>query len=139
MFALSAVSAAMAQQPCHVLSKQNSLARDQRDEKRLSCLRQKVRQLTVGQCLNIAQSMEYSTNAEDAKLICLYDLQPSLKECVSIAKSMEYPDSGDEARWGCLRRFNKGLTEKQCRLIAKSMSYPANSQRAVIFCAQELQ
>ena len=130
---------AHAQGVCHVSTKNSRLARDQRDDQRLRCLKQKKAQISVAQCLNIASSMEYSTNAEEARLVCLYDLRPTLKECFTISKSMEYPDTGDEARWECLRRFNKTITTAQCQRIARSMSYPPNAQRANQYCAQELQ
>lgn len=128
-----------AQGLCQVSAKSSRLAMDQRDDLRMKCLKQKKSQLNVSQCLTIAKSMEYSTNAEDARLVCLYDLRPTLKECFAISKSMEYPDSGDEARWECLRRFNKTITAKQCKKIAESMSYPANAQRADQYCSSELQ
>ncbi|WP_374075282.1 hypothetical protein [Bdellovibrio bacteriovorus] len=128
-----------AQGLCQVSAKSHRLAMDQRDDLRLKCLKQKKSQINVSQCLNVAKSMEYSTNAEDARLVCLYDLRPTLKECFAISKSMEYPDSGDEARWECLRRFNKTITAKQCKKIAESMSYPANAQRADQYCSSELQ
>ncbi|MDG0815516.1 hypothetical protein [Bdellovibrio svalbardensis] len=117
------------------------LARDQRDGVRLACLKQKKSELNVTQCLGIANSMEYSTNAEDARMVCLYDLRQKLtpKECLTVTRAMEYPDSGDEARWECIRRYNKSLSTKQCRIFAKSMSYPANAQRAEVYCSQELQ
>ncbi|MGZ3771682.1 MAG: hypothetical protein ACXVCP_18360 [Bdellovibrio sp.] len=119
-------------------SKNSNLAIDQRDEYRMKCLKQNKASLKTGQCLAIARSMEYSTMAEDAKLYCLYNLQPSLNECVDIANSMEYPDSGDEARWECIKHFSDIISVKQCKKLAKSMSYPANSQRAALFCSDEL-
>lgn len=133
--------AGTSQEFCQVSNKSSRLARDQRDESRMNCLKQKKAQISVPQCLKIAKTMEYSNNAEDARLLCLYDLgqQPTLKECFTISKNMEYADSGDEVRWECLRRFNKSITVKQCERIAKDMSYPANTQRAEIYCAQELQ
>lgn len=133
------VTTVHAQGLCHIPVKNSRLAMDQRDDQRMKCLKHKKGQINVTQCLNVAKSMEYSTNAEDARLVCLYDLRPTLKECFAISKSMEYPDSGDEARWECLRRFNKTITVKQCKKIADSMSYPANADRAIQYCSSELQ
>lgn len=124
---------------CQV-SPKTPLARDQRDDLRMKCLKQKSKKLSVTQCLDAANNMEYSITAEDARMLCLYDLrqQPTLKECLKISRSMEYPDSGDEARWECLRKFNRTILQKQCEQVAKSMSYPANEQRALTYCAHEL-
>lgn len=138
LLSFSTITFAQAQGLCTV-SKTTRLAMDQRDDLRLKCLKQKKSQIKVAQCLNIANSMEYSTNAEEARLVCLYDLRPNLKECFAVTKSMEYPDTGDEARWECLRRFNKTITQKQCKNLAQRMSYPANAQRANTYCTQELQ
>lgn len=131
---------AQAEQLCRVPTKNSRLAKDQRDDLRLKCLKKQKSRITVAPCLNIAKSMEYSTNAEEARLICLYDLrqQPTLRECFAITNAMEYPDTGDEARWECLRRFNQRMTGKQCLWLAQKMSYPANSQRANLYCTQEL-
>ena len=84
--------------------------------------------------------MEYSNNAEDARLICLYDLkrEPRLRECLAIAEAMEYPDSGDEVRWECIRRHNRVISKKECRKVALKMSYPSNSKRALLYCSDEL-
>ncbi|KHD89184.1 MAG: hypothetical protein OM95_05040 [Bdellovibrio sp. ArHS] len=124
---------------CQVTGK-NRLAMDQRDDLRMQCLKQKKNQLTVASCLNVAKTMEYSTNAEEARLVCLYELrQIGIKDCHAISKSMEYADTGDEVRWDCLRRFNRSLTKKQCQSFAKSMAYPANAQRAEVYCSQELE
>ncbi|KYG62173.1 hypothetical protein AZI85_08225 [Bdellovibrio bacteriovorus] len=132
-------TSAYAQSLCQVSGK-SRLAMDQRDDLRLKCLKQKKAQLNVSSCLNIAKKMEYSTNAEEARLVCLYDLRGiTIKECHAISKSMEYADTGDEVRWECLRRFNRSLTKKQCTTFAKSMAYPANTQRAEVYCAQELE
>ncbi|MGE5085908.1 MAG: hypothetical protein ACM3MG_06365 [Bacillota bacterium] len=138
IFALSA-EASQAKALCQP-SRASQLAMDQRDDERLHCLKKKRNQLSASQCLQITKTMEYSNNAEDARLVCLYDLNksPSLKECAAIAKSMEYADSGDEVRWECIRRFAKVLSTKQCLTFARAMSYPANSQRADIYCKQEL-
>lgn len=131
---------AQASELCHV-AKSTKLARDQRDDVRMNCLKQKKNQISVAQCLSVAANMEYSINAEDARLVCLYNLRqkPTLKECHGITKLMEFPDSGDEARWECLRRFNRQISKKQCHQLAKNMSYPANEHRAVIYCDQELE
>jgi hypothetical protein len=116
-----------------------SLAMDQRDDSRMSCLKKKRAQLNVAQCLTIAKSMEYSNNAEEARMVCLYDLKSvSLKDCATIAKNMEYPDSGDETKWHCIREYNKTISKKQCTKLANSMSYPANTDRALIYCDNEL-
>jgi hypothetical protein len=120
-------------------SKGAGLAMDQRDDYRLKCLKKKKNHLSVGQCLTLAKSMEYSNNAEDARMVCLYDLpKVSLKDCAAIAKSMEYADSGDETKWHCIREHNKTISKKQCVSIAKSMSYPANTDRGLIYCENEL-
>lgn len=123
------------------VSKNSKLAMDQRDDARMSCLKQKKSQLSVAQCLNVASSMEYTTNGDEARMICLYDLSTRItaKECLTITKTIEYPDSGDDARWECIRRFNKSLSIKQCRVFAKAMAYPANAQRAEQYCSSELQ
>ncbi|QDK44206.1 hypothetical protein DOM22_03075 [Bdellovibrio sp. ZAP7] len=132
----AAVSAATSCEP----SKGSGLAMDQRDDYRLKCLKKKKNQLSVSQCLSLAKSMEYSNNSEDARMVCLYDLQKvSLKECAQIAKNMEYADSGDETKWHCIREFNKTISKKQCLALGKSMSYPANSDRAQQYCENELQ
>ncbi|HWU44623.1 MAG TPA: hypothetical protein VN132_14325 [Bdellovibrio sp.] len=132
-------SAANVSNVCRV-AKGSKLAMDQRDDARMSCLKQKKSELTVTQCLGIANSMEYTTTADDARLVCMSDLRHKItaKECLTITKAMEFPDSGDEARWDCLRRFSKSLSSKQCRSFAKDMSYPANTQRAEQFCSEEL-
>lgn len=139
-FVLLLISAFNAQaKPLCYISKNSNLEIDQRDDYRLECLKQKKSVLKLPQCLAIAQSMEYSTTAEDARLFCVYNLRITLNECFGISKQMEYPDSGDEVRWECLRRFNKTISQKQCKKLAKSMSYPANSQRASLYCSDELQ
>lgn len=139
-FILLLVSAftAQAKQLCFI-PQSNHLEIDQRDDFRLKCLKQKKSELKLSQCLAIAQSMEYSTNAEEARLFCLYNLHVSLNQCFEISTTMEYPDTGDEVRWECLTRFNKTISYKQCKKLAKSMSYPANSQRANQYCSDELQ
>lgn len=120
-------------------NRRNGLAMDQRDDARMTCLKKRRHQINVGQCLNIAKSMEYSNNAEDARMICLYDLKSiTLKDCAIIAKNMEYADSGDETKWHCIREFNKTISKKQCQNLAKSMSYPANTDRALMYCDNEL-
>lgn len=136
LFLVSAISA-QAKTLCYI-PVNNQLAIDQRDDFRLKCLKQKKSTLKISQCLTIAQSMEYSTNAEDSRLFCLHNLRPTLNDCVDIANSMEYPDSGDDARWECITRFNEIISSKQCKKLAKNMSYPANTQRASIYCANEL-
>ncbi|MFM6930463.1 MAG: hypothetical protein ACKOX6_18515 [Bdellovibrio sp.] len=121
-------------------SKVSQLAMDQRDDERFRCLKKKKNQLSASQCLQITKTMEYSNNAEEARMVCLYDLNkgPSLKECAAIAKSMEYADSGDEVRWECIRRFSKVISSKQCQIFARAMSYPANNERADQYCKKEL-
>jgi hypothetical protein len=116
------------------------LALDQRDAQRLSCLKQKAPSLSVEQCLTIAGTMEYSNNAEDARMVCLYDLKKKVvfNDCSKIARAMEYADSGDEVRWECIRRDSAKITKAQCQHIAKRMSYPGNQQRAELFCEDEL-
>lgn len=123
---------------CQV-SNETKLAKDQRDNLRLSCLKVKKQQWTVPQCLKIANSMEYSINAEEARLYCLNNIitRISVQECLTLSQAMEYPDSGDEVRWECIRHFQKSLTNKQCHAFAKTMSYPANLQRASDFCTNE--
>lgn len=136
---MGAVSAHAQPETLCQVSKSSRLAMDQRDEQRLQCLKQKAAQINVDQCLAIAASFEYSNNAEEARLVCLYDLKKvkvSFSECRKIAASMEYPDSGDDVRWECLSRFNKKITKSQCQHIAKRMSYPANEERAGVFCQQ---
>lgn len=117
------------------------LARDQRDDVRLKCLKQKSTQLSTSLCLQIAKTMEYSTNAEEGRLLCLAALKrvAPVKDCLKIAEQMEYPDSGDQVRWDCLNRYNRTLSQKQCRIFADKMSYPANTQRAHSYCSHELQ
>lgn len=124
---------------CQV-AKGSRLAMDQRDNQRLSCLKQKAPQLSVDQCLSIAGTMEYSNNAEDARLVCLYDLKKKIafKDCSKIARAMEYADSGDDVRWECIRRDSAKISKAQCQNIAKGMSYPGNQQRAELFCEDEL-
>lgn len=138
-FLLLLASAITAQaKPLCELPKNTQLAIDQRDDYRVKCLKQKKSKLNIALCLSVAQSMEYSTNAEDMRLFCLYNLETTLKECIKITKTMEYPDTGDEARWECLNRF-KNISNNVCMKIAKSMSYPGNSQRATRYCSEELQ
>lgn len=143
-FILLLVSALTAQakpqtKPFCSIPKSNHLEIDQRDDFRMKCLKQKKSVLKISQCLSIAQSMEYSTNAEDARLFCLYNLRISLNECFDISNSMEYPDTGDEVRWDCITRFSKTISVKQCKKLAKNMNYPANAQRADLYCSDELQ
>ncbi|MBO9666815.1 MAG: hypothetical protein J7501_08370 [Bdellovibrio sp.] len=139
IFAFSADAApaqgTLCQPPRHA-----KLAMDQRDNWREDCLKKRKATLTFNQCMAIASSMEYSNNAEDARMVCLYDLSKtlSLKECAQVAKSMEYADSGDEARWECIRKNNTTISKNQCLKLAKAMSYPANVQRAGQYCTQEL-
>ncbi|WP_413580422.1 hypothetical protein [Bdellovibrio sp. HCB288] len=117
----------------------SKLARDQRDNWRSNCLKKKKAELTPNQCLAVAKSMEYSNNAEEARLVCLYDLKKlTLKDCATIAKQMEYADSGDETKWHCLREYSSTISKKQCETLAKSMAYPPNSDRAQLFCENEL-
>lgn len=121
------------------IPRSTNLAMDQRDDLREKCLKQKIKDLSVQQCLGVANSMDYSVNAESAREICLYEIKKlTLKECVQITKLMEYPDSGDSSRWECMRRYDTQISKKQCNIIAKSMSYPANSDRAELFCDQKL-
>ncbi len=128
----------LAQPPalCQVSTKSSQLARDQRDAQRLECLKQHKVKISIPQCLKIANSMEYSTAAEEARLFCLQNLVRTAQECFAITKSLEYPDSGDEARWDCLRRFSKTISKKQCAQVAEEMDYPANADRAEEFCKQ---
>ncbi|MGZ3773687.1 MAG: hypothetical protein ACXVCY_11170 [Pseudobdellovibrionaceae bacterium] len=135
---LCSIISAQAKTLCDVPTKNSHLAIDQRDDVRLKCLRQKKHELKVPQCLAIAKSMEYSTNAEETRQFCLNNLRVSLNDCIEISNSMEYPDSGDDVRWDCLTRFNKIISQKQCKKLAKSMSYPANTQRANLYCSEEL-
>lgn len=130
---------AQAQPPalCQVSVKNSQLARDQRDALRSECLKQHKAKISIPVCLKIANSMEYSTTAEEARLFCLQNLVRTAQECFSITKSMEYPDSGDEARWDCLRRFSKNISKKQCTQVAEEMDYPANADRAADFCKQQ--
>ena len=116
------------------------LAIDQRDDFRFNCLKQNRSNLTVARCLKIANTMEYSINAEEAKLTCMFELQKqiTLKECLETAKSLEYPDSGDQARWECLQRFSKVMPKNECQQLSEGMSYPANKHRALAFCHYEL-
>ena len=122
---------------CHV-SSSAKLAIDQRDDLRMRCLKQKKLDLNISQCLQIANSMEYSINAEEARGVCMETRNLTAKGCLQVSQAMEYADSGDESRWECLRQFNHSITHKQCRIFAKNMSYPANEQRAKTFCDQEL-
>lgn len=136
---IGAISAHAQPETLCQVSKNSRLAMDQRDEQRRECLKQKAAQINVDQCLAIAASFEYSNNAEDARLVCLYNLKKvkvTFAECRKIAASMEYPDSGDDVRWECLQRFNRKMTASQCQHIAKRMSYPANEERAGVFCQQ---
>ncbi|WP_413586408.1 hypothetical protein [Bdellovibrio sp. HCB274] len=126
------------QELCEV-PRNSKLAMDQRDNWRMNCLKRKKSEITVTQCLNMAKAMEYSNNAEDARLVCLYDLKKlTLKGCATIAKQMEYADSGDETKWHCLREFSSTISKKQCDTFAKSMAYPPNTDRALYFCENEL-
>lgn len=138
--ALFSPSSAEAQSLCKVAIKSSPLARDQRDDARMKCLKTVAKKIETSTCLKIANSMEYSNNAEDARLVCLYDIkkQDRLSQCLSIANSMEYPDSGDEVRWECIRRHTKTILKKECLALAQKMSYPGNTQRAQVFCTQEL-
>lgn len=136
LFSLSAFTA-LAKPLCYI-PKNSHLQIDQRDDFRLKCLKQKKSTLKISQCLTVAQTMEYSTNAEEVRLFCLYNLRISLNDCFDISNSMEYPDTGDEARWECLTRFNRTISAKQCKKLAKSMNYPANTQRAHLYCSDEL-
>ncbi|WP_413559959.1 hypothetical protein [Bdellovibrio sp. HCB209] len=120
-------------------SKRPGLAMDQRDDSRMECLKKKKTQLSATQCLAMAKKMEYSNNAEEARMICLYDLNKlSAKDCATVAKNMEYADSGDEARWHCIREFNKSISKKQCEKLAKAMAYPPNTERGLMYCENEL-
>lgn len=116
------------------------LAIDQRDDFRMNCIKQKSSSLTVSRCLKVADTMEYSINAEEAKLICMFDLakQITLKECLSTSNKLEYPDTGDQARWECLQRFRKVIRKKECLSVGESMNYPANKHRASVFCLNEI-
>ncbi len=123
---------------CRVPVKGSSLAIDQRDDLRLTCLKKRKSKLTVSQCLKIAASMEYSINAEEARFICATELTPppNAKECLKIAAQMEYPDSGDDVRWECLLQHGKKIGSSICLKTAKAMSYPANEERATLFCKE---
>lgn len=140
LFLFAGVLPASAENLCTVSIKQSSLARDQRDDIRMKCMKSNKTKLNTKSCIRIANSMEYSNNAEDARLICLYDLkrEPRLRECLAIAEAMEYPDSGDEVRWECIRRHNRVISKKECRKVALKMSYPSNSKRALLYCSDEL-
>lgn len=136
----ASVHAASAAETLCQVKKNSRLAMDQRDDQRLTCLKQKGSQLNVDECLAVASTMEYSNNAEDARLVCLYDLKKkiSFNDCSKIARAMEYADSGDDVRWECIRRDSAKITKSQCQHIAKRMSYPGNQQRAELFCQDEL-
>ena len=138
--ALAAAPSVAAPEISCQIDKSSRLAMDQRDNQRLSCLKQKSRQLNVDQCLTIANSLEYSNNAEEARQVCLYDLKKkvSFNDCSKVARAMEYADTGDEVRWECLRRDSGKISKSQCRHLAKRMAYPANQERAELFCEDEL-
>jgi hypothetical protein len=131
--------AASSSEPCQP-SRTMKLAMDQRDDFRLKCLRHRARQTNVAQCLQIAKSMEYTSNADEARGECVGDMREhaTIKECIQISKSMQYADTGDDVRWDCLTRLSKRMSKKTCEFFADSMSYPANVQRAKIFCDNEL-
>lgn len=82
--------------------------------------------------------MEYSTTAEEAKLLCLYEKASNLSQCLDIVKSLEYPDSGDEARWHCLKNYSHKMSKNECKKISEKMSYPAQKNRAIVFCQSEI-
>ena len=124
--------------PCSSIQKNLDL--DARDETRMKCLKNKKLHVSPRQCLQIANLMEYSYQADQARQICLYELRKPLtiKECLQVTRAMELPDNADAGRWECLRRFSNVLSPKECRSFAQGMQYPANSRRAHFFCKNEL-
>lgn len=130
-------SVSLAQSRC-LFPKNSQLARDQRDSDKMNCLRSQIQRLSFANCTQVARSMEYSTTAEEAKLLCLYEKATSLSQCLNVAKSLEYPDSGDEARWHCLKNFSGKLSKAECKKISEKMSYPAQRNRATVFCQSEI-
>jgi len=53
-------------------------------------MKQKIADMNVDICLNVANAMEYSTNAEESRMLCLYNLKKpvTLKECLKISKAI---------------------------------------------------
>lgn len=131
-----------AQLGCTVDARQSDLAIDQRDDLRMKCLRKKVKSMTLTNCLKIAQTMEYTFNSEDARVSCLEQAAStktlSFEVCQKAVSKLSYADSADEARWLCLRQSSKKPTQKQCLKMAGSMDYPSNSDRAELYCRNEL-
>lgn len=130
-------SLSMAKTVC-LFPKNSQLARDQRDADKMSCLRSQIHRVSFANCTRVASSMEYSTTAEEAKLLCLYEKARNLSQCLDVVKSLEYPDSGDEARWHCLKNFSQKISKTECRKISEKMSYPAQKNRATVFCQSEI-
>lgn len=130
-------TASLAKTVC-LFPKNSQLARDQRDADKMNCLRTQIHRLSFNNCTQVARSMEYSTTAEEAKLLCLYEKARNLSQCLGVVKSLEYPDSGDEARWHCLKNFSHKMSKNDCRKISDKMSYPAQKNRATVFCQSEI-
>jgi hypothetical protein len=137
--ALAAEMGIKTKSACH-FSTQPSSSKEERDNQRIACLKEKARTLSVKNCLKIAQSMEYSTSAEESRAICLNELgsRPNPQECLMITQEMEFADSGDESRWTCLLHKGYRLTRKQCLTFAQEMQYPANNTRAKSYCENHL-
>lgn len=134
-------SQAQAQKLCSVSAKDAAqLTMDERDNSRLKCLKKHAARLDRSTCLKMANTMEYATNADEARQVCLFELSrtPTGKECLRVTRLMELPDVSDDARWSCLLREERKMNRKTCLTLAKEMNYPANQQRAHIFCTQEV-
>ena len=127
---------------CFIPVKNSDLAIDQRDDLRLRCLKKQSSRLSFSQCLKVAQTMEYSFNMEDAQVTCLYEAAGKKKltfeACQKLANSLAFADTGDEMRWLCLRQAAKKPTRQQCLKLARQMDYPSNTDRAEVFCHDEL-
>ncbi len=126
--------------PCTLSRAEKNLDKDQRDAVRMQCLKKKRSSISVSACERIANSFEYSKNADIGRLACLFDskYRPTIKECVRISSAIQSADLGDEARWSCIKDYAYYLSVKECKKIASAMAYPTNKDRANYYCSNEL-
>ncbi len=126
--------------PCPLTRAEKNLDKDQRDAIRMKCLKAKRSSISVGACERIANSFEYSRNADIGRLACLFDskYRPTTKECVRISSAIQAADLGDEARWSCIKDYSYYISIKECKTIANAMAYPTNKDRALYYCSNEL-
>jgi hypothetical protein len=112
-----------------------------RDRARAACIHRFQKRIAFNTCLKAARGFEYSTNSENMRNLCLFELKtaPTVQQCASTARSMEYGSNRDDLIWGCLKRLSMTIKAKECRELARLMVFPYHLDRATSYCREEIQ